>query len=61
VHTTISAVLLKQISRIAADTTAATGHAVSNGDGIATNQKERSRPMKTKSFRFAGIASFSSV
>jgi len=58
VYTTICT-LLKQISRMTADTAAATGHALRTDDGIAASQKEGSPPMKTKSSRFDSIARFS--
>ena len=54
VYTTICT-LLKQISRMTADTAAATGHALRTDDGIAASQKEGSPPMKTKSSRFDSI------
>src|SRR6266576_2977772 len=50
VYTTICT-LLKQISRMPAGTAAATGHGLRKDDGIATSQKRRKPPMKTKSSR----------
>src|SRR6266404_6096868 len=60
VYTTICT-LLKQISRMAAGTAAATGHGLRKDDGIATSQKRRKPPMKTKSSRFDSITRFSFV
>ena len=43
VYTTISAALLKQISRMAVGTATATGHSLRKDDGIPASQKKGSR------------------
>jgi hypothetical protein len=51
VYTTICT-LLKQISRMAADTAAATGHGLRKDDGIAASQKRRKPAYENKKLAF---------